>query len=191
MVAVSFLKGLGHEPCLQAHVLVAHLPLDLRSRHQGGHRVDDEHVDAAASHQDLGNVERLLSGVRLGHEEVVHVHSQSPGIAYVQGVLRVDEGDHTAGSLGLGCHVKGQRGLARRLRAVDLHDPSPGDSADPEGQVQGQGTGGNGRDIQHLVLAHLHDGAPAELLLDLRDGLLYRPLPVLLLCHARSSERNA
>jgi hypothetical protein len=42
----------------------------------------DEHV---------GDLERLLAGVRLGHEQLVDVHAELPRVRGVEGVLGVDE----------------------------------------------------------------------------------------------------
>ena len=38
-------QGLGHQAGLQADVGVAHLALDLGPGREGGHRVDDDHVE--------------------------------------------------------------------------------------------------------------------------------------------------
>jgi hypothetical protein len=51
-------------------------------------------------------------------------------------VLGVDEGADAAVALRLGDDVHGQRGLARRLRAVDLDDAAAGIAADAERDVE-------------------------------------------------------
>ena len=43
-------------------------------------------------------------------------------------------------------------------------------AADPQGNVQGQGAGGNDRNIQGLALAEAHDGTLAELFFDLAES---------------------
>ena len=68
--------GLGHQARLQADVRVAHLPLDLGPGHQRRHRVDHDDVEGRGAHQHVGDLERLLAGVRLGHQQLVDVHAQ-------------------------------------------------------------------------------------------------------------------
>ena len=76
MAPVSLRSAWRHEPRLQADVGVAHLALDLRRGHERGDRVDDDDVDGARAHEELGDLERLLAGVRLGDEEVVDVDAE-------------------------------------------------------------------------------------------------------------------
>jgi len=65
-------------------------------------------------------------------------------------------------------HLQGQRGLAGGLRAVDLDHPAARQAADAQRNVEAQGAGGDHLDVlDHLALAQAHDGALAELLLDL------------------------
>ena len=66
-------ERLAHQPRLEADVAVAHLALDLRLRRQRRDRVDGDDVERARAHEQLGDLERLLAGVGLGHEQVVDV----------------------------------------------------------------------------------------------------------------------
>ncbi len=52
---------------------VAHLAFDLGPGHQGRHRVDDQDVDGPAAHQDLGDLQGLLAGVRLADQKLVQL----------------------------------------------------------------------------------------------------------------------
>ena len=131
-------QGLGHQAGLQADVGVAHLPLDLRPGGEGGHRVDDQHVERSRPDQHVGDLEGLLAGVGLGDQQVVDVDADGLGVDRVHGVLGVDVGADAAVALGLGHHVHGQGRLARGLRTEDLDDPAPGEAADAEGEVEGQ-----------------------------------------------------
>ena len=76
-------------------------------------------------------------------EQLVDVDADGLGVDRVHGVLGVDVGADAAVALGLGHDVHGEGGLARRLRAVDLDDPAPGQAADAEGEVEGEGAGGD------------------------------------------------
>ena len=85
-------------------------------------------------------------------------------------MLGVDVGTDAAVALGLGDHVHGEGGLARGLGAVHLDDAAAGQAADAEGQVEGERPRGDRLDPHRGLLAHLHDRALAELLLDLAEG---------------------
>ncbi len=85
----------------------------------------------------------------------------------VHRVLGVDEGADAAASLRLGDHVVDERRLARGLGAEDLDDAPARQAADPKGDVQREGAGGDGRDGHLSLVAHLHDRALAVLPLDL------------------------
>ena len=96
-------------------------------------------------------------------------------------MLGVDERGDAAEALRLGDDVERQRGLARGLRPVDLRDAPARNAADSEGGVEGDGSGGNDGDlVEGAAGAELHDGALAELPLDLRDGQFQRLTPVAL-----------
>ena len=54
-------------------------------------------VDAAGADEGLGDLERLLAGVGLAHEQLVDVDAAGAGVARVERVLDVDErGDAAA-----------------------------------------------------------------------------------------------
>ena len=80
---------------------VAHLALDLRAGHQRGDGVHDDHVDRAGAHERVGDLQRLLAGVRLGDEHGSSMSTpRARGIDGVERVLRVDEGDLAARASG-------------------------------------------------------------------------------------------
>jgi hypothetical protein len=60
----------------------------------------------------------------------------------------------------------------RGLRAVDLNHPASWQTADAEGEIESQRTGGDGRDRHDLPLPHPHDRTLAELLLNLAESHL-------------------
>ena len=183
-------QRLRHEAGLQAHVAVAHVALDLGAGREGGDRVDHDDVDGAGAHEHVADLERLLSRVGLGDEQLVDVDADGLGVDRVHGVLGVDVGADAAGALRLGHHVHGEGGLARGLRAVDLRDPAAGQTADPEGEVEGEGAGGHRADDHRALVPHLHDGALAELLLDAGEAELEGLLLVLVLFHLASPLRT-
>ena len=107
-------QRLGHQPGLQADVAVPHLALDLGPRHQRGHRVDHDEVDRAGADQHVGDLQRLLTGVRLGDQQRVGVDAERLGVVRVERVLGVDERGDAAGRLDARHGVQGDRRLARR-----------------------------------------------------------------------------
>ena len=94
-------------------------------------------------------------------------------------MLGVDEGAHAAGLLRLGDAVQGERGLARRLGAVDLDDAPARQAAHAKREVEPERAGRDGVDLDRaLALAEAHDGALAERALDLSDRRVQGALPV-------------
>src|SRR5690606_29423096 len=83
-------------------------------------------------------------------------------------VFGVDERAGAALALGLGDDLQRQRGLARRLRTVNLDDATARQPTDAKRDVERERTGRDDLDIAHdAPVAHAHDRALAELLLDL------------------------
>ena len=93
---VSFRKRLGHEACLQAHLGVAHLAVDLGFGHQGGHGIHHDDIDGAAAHQGFGDLQGLLAGVRLRDEQLVGLDPELLRIDRVEGMLGIDKGGDAA-----------------------------------------------------------------------------------------------
>jgi hypothetical protein len=90
-VAGELAQRLAHQARVQADVRVAHLALDLGLGRQRRDRVDHHDVHRAGAHQHVGDLERLLAGVGLRHQQVVHVHAELLGVARVERVLGVHE----------------------------------------------------------------------------------------------------
>ena len=163
---------------------VPHLPLDLGTGHEGRHGVHDHHVYGAAADQHLGDLESLLAGVRLGHQQVVHVHTQLAGVPHVQRVLGVDEGRDASLPLGIRDDVEAKRRLPAGLGPVDFADAAPRDATDADRGVEVDGARRDHFDLAvEPIVAHSHDGPLAVGPLDLADrgvqGLLLlvvRPL---------------
>ncbi|SIA98632.1 Uncharacterised protein [Mycobacteroides abscessus subsp. abscessus] len=149
---------------------VTHLALDFCLGNERRDGVDDDNVDAARADQHVGNLEGLLTCVRLGDQEGVRVDAQGARIDGVESVLSVDEGRVAAGLLGVGDSVQGDRGLTGGLGAVDLDDAAARKAADAEGDVESKGTRGDHLNGRAIVITQAHDGALAELLINLRQG---------------------
>src|SRR5687768_9766150 len=89
-------KRLAHETRLETDVAVAHVAFDFGLRHESRDRVDDHDVYRARAHQDLADLERLFTGVRLGDQQTVDVHAELAGIFDVERMLGIDESGDTA-----------------------------------------------------------------------------------------------
>ena len=166
----EFSQGLGHEPCLEPHVRIAHLSLDLRTRDQGRHRVDNDHVQSARSNQRLRDLQRLLPRIGLRDQEVLDIHAELGGVSYVQGMFDIHERREAATALGVGDHVEGESRLPRRLRPEDLGHPPPWNPADAGGVVETERPGGDRENIQlGTIGTKPHDGALPVRTLDLID----------------------
>ena len=128
--------------------VVADFAFEFLLRHQGGDRVDDDHVDGVRLDQHLGDLHRLFAAGRLADQERLQLDAQLLGPSRVEGVLGVDEGRDAAGPLGLGDDVQGERRLAARFRAKDLDDAAAGNALPAQGDVERQAAG---RDPVDLV----------------------------------------
>ena len=148
---------------------VAHLAFDLGPRRERGDRVDHQHVERARADQHVGDFERLLTGVGLRDEQLVGVHADGRGIDRIHRVLGVDVGARAAVALRLGHDVHGERGLTGGLRAEDLDDAAARQAADTQRQVERQRACGDRLDGHVGLVAHAHDRALTELLLDLTE----------------------
>ncbi len=117
---------------------IAHLAFDLGLGRQRRYRVDHHHVYRPRAHQHVGNLERLLAGIRLRHQQVVDLHAELLRVGRIERVLGIDEGSGAAELLRLGDRLQRQGRLARGFRPIDLDHPSPRQAADTERNVQAQ-----------------------------------------------------
>ncbi len=163
-------QRLRHQASLQTHVGVAHLALDLGLGHECCDGVDHDEVDRAGADQHVGDLERLLAGVGLRHEQLIDVDAELAGVLGVECVLGVDERGDTALLLHIGDRVERERRLSGGLRAVDLDDAATRESADAECDVEGDRTGGDHLDRCAIVAAQPHDRALSELPVDLGES---------------------
>src|SRR5215472_7466633 len=149
---------------------VAHFTLELRAGHQGCHRIDDQDVDCSGADQRVRDLERLLSGIRLGNQQLVNVNPELSRIGRVEGVLRVDEGASAASALSLGNHMQSERSLTGAFRSVNLDNAAARQSADTERDIEAQRACGN-----HLgfccgfARSEFHDRALAKGAFDLSE----------------------
>ena len=122
IAAGELAERLAHEPGLQADVRVADFAVEFLLGHQGGHRVDHDHVDGVRFDEHLGDVHRLFAAAGLADEQHFQIDAELLGPAGIEGVFGIDEGGDAAGLLGLGDDVQGERGLAARFGAEDFDD---------------------------------------------------------------------
>ena len=159
-------QRLTHEASLKADMRVAHLTFDLGPRSERSHRVDDDDVERArADAEHVGDLERLLTGVGLRDQELVDVDADG---------LRV-HGDPSGARRR--CRRRCRRCAATRRRhawrastcPTTLGRPRRRPSREPthtEGDVDVPCARGDRLDVHRALLAHPHDRALAELLVD-------------------------
>ena len=149
---------------------IAHLPLDLGAGNERGDGVDDNEIDRAGAHEHVGDLQGLLTCVGLRDQERVDVDAELLRVVGVEGVLGVDERGDAAGPLRVGDGVEGESGLTRGLRPIDFDDAAAREPANAERDVEGDRPGGDHGDRGALVAAETHDGALAELAINLGEG---------------------
>ena len=76
------------------------------------HRVDDDRVERAGADQHVGDLQRLLAGVRAGTPAARRCRRRGSWRTRVERVLGVDERGDAAGRLGVATALQGDRGLA-------------------------------------------------------------------------------
>ena len=128
----------------------------------------DSHVGLQA--RLMSQALRKLTRVGLRDEEVVDVNAELGSVVGVERVLGIDEGGDTARALHVRDGVEGEGRLAGGLRSVDLDDAPARQAADAERDVEGDGARGDHGDRCALVRAEAHDGAFAELTVDLGES---------------------
>jgi hypothetical protein len=172
--ACELAERLRHETRLQTHVGVAHFAVQFGLGDERGDRVDDEHVDGAGADEGLGDFERLLAGVGLRDEEVVHVYTELFGVGGVESVLGIHERREAAVLLRLGDDLQCDGGFARGFRPEDLGDPAAGNAAHPQRSVEADGAGGDNCNRQKSFPgAKADNGTFAKLFFDLCECEFY------------------
>src|SRR5690606_10187715 len=111
-------ERLAHETCLKTRQGVTHFTFDFGARRQGSHRVDDENVDSARTHERIGDLKRLLAGIRLRNQQVFKINAQLAGIDRIERMFRIDECTDTALLLCLRDRVQRQCRLTGAFRAI-------------------------------------------------------------------------
>ena len=137
---------------------VAHFPFQLGTGDQGGDGIDHDDIQGPASNECLGDLQGLLSRIRLRHQELGAVHPQPLRIREIERVFGIDESCGPSGLLGLGDHVQSQRCFPRRFRPIDFNNTAPWQPADPEGEIETERSCGDRRHIgRNLRRPELHD----------------------------------
>ena len=146
---------------------VAHLAFDFRFRGQRRNRIDYDHVHRVRAHEHVGNFQRLLTGIRLGNQQLINVNTQLFRINRVQCVLGIHKGTGFTLFLRFRDNLQSQRGFTGALRAVNLNDPAVRKTTNAQSNIQPKGAGGYGRNRLTGLVAHLHYSTFTELTFDL------------------------
>jgi hypothetical protein len=103
--AGEFAERLRHKTGLHTHGGIAHVAFDFGARNERGHGVDDNDIHSAGADEGFGDLERLFTGIGLGDEQVVNIHTEATGIDGVEGVFHINEGGGAASFLRFGDDV--------------------------------------------------------------------------------------
>ena len=154
---------------------ISHISVDLRLRHQSGHRVHDHYIHSAGANHHLRNLQRLLAVIRLRNIEVINIHADILCIDRIQGMLRVDKTGDPAPFLNLGHHMESHRCFTAGFRAVNLDHTSPRHASQSQGNIQTQRSRGNRFNIHiRTGISQLHHGAFSIRSLNLCQGRVQR-----------------
>ena len=174
-------QRLAHQPRLQAHVLVAHLALDLGAAARAPPPSRPRPGRSRPSARSIvGDLERLLAGVGLRDQQVLDLHAELARVADVERVLGVDERRRRRRGAGISATACSDSvGLARGLRPVDLDDAAARLACRCRARDRGsRAPVENAIDLAiDAVRRHREDRSLAELLLDRGDRVRDRLLP--------------
>ncbi len=152
---------------------VAHVPLDLGLRGEGGYGIHDDDIHGSRSYERFRDIQRLLSVVGLGHPQFIHIDAEVLGVNGIEGVFRVYEGGDAPLLLGFGYGVERERGLSGGFGPIDLDDAPPRIPADSERFVDEDGSRRDDVDSGSVFeRTEFHDGTETELLFDLQPRRL-------------------
>ena len=86
---------------------VPHFAVNLRFRHQGCYRIDNDNVKGARADKHIGYFQRLLAIIRLGDDQGIGINAQLTRIIRVKRMLSIYECCNTAILLGIGDCMQG------------------------------------------------------------------------------------
>ena len=138
-------------------MVVPHLALNFRARHQGRDTVDHHNVHRIRANQSLGDLQRLLARVRLAHIEIAHVYPNLLSIGRIQRVLDIHKTADPSLTLRLRDRMQTERGLPRAFWPVNFDDAAAWISPYPQGKVQTQAPAGDRFDLKLRGVPQLHD----------------------------------
>ena len=133
---------------------IPHLSVNLCLWNESCNRVHDHDIHSTGTNHGLCDLQSLLSVIRLRNIKIINIYANIPGINRIQCMLRVNKARNTAPFLYFCHHMERNRGLTGRLRTVYLDNPSLGDTAQSQCNIQTDRTCGN------RFYIHIHTGFP-------------------------------
>jgi len=158
---------MGHEPGLQADMLITDIAVYLCPGNKSGNRINNNNINRVAAYKNLCNFKGLLSVIRLRNKQVINIDTEAAGVGNIQGMLSIDKGGGSAALLCFGNYVQGQGGFAGRLRTVNLSHPAYRDASDADCNIKAQSSRGNCRHFFCFMGSQPHDRAFTKLFLNL------------------------
>mmetsp|Transcript_64587 Transcript_64587/g.116195 ORF Transcript_64587/g.116195 Transcript_64587/m.116195 type:complete len:449 (-) Transcript_64587:65-1411(-) len=161
---------LTHDASQKTNRKLAHVFVELFLGGKSCHAVDNNNLIKPGLYELDGQVRGILCGARVEEVPQLFVDAELDGIVKVKRTLGVDKSAPAALVLHSGNARQGHGCLAALLRAIDLHDPTKGQTTSKR-QIHSQGPSGEGIHI-HLESVHGHHGSFAVLLVYLALQLL-------------------
>ncbi len=132
---------MAHQAGLQTNVRIAHLTFKFGARDKGSNRIDDQNINRARTHQRVSDFKGLFTGIGLGNQEFVGIHTKLAGISRVKRVFGIDKRTGPAKLLGFGNRVQRQRGFTRTFRTIDFDDTATRQTANAQSDIKTERTG--------------------------------------------------
>ena len=148
---------------------VAHFAFDFSLGNKCRDGVDDNDVNATRTNQHVGNFQRLLTGIRLGDQEVIRVDAEGARIDGIKCVFGVDKCRVSTCFLRAGNCMKCNGRLTGGFRAVDFNDAPSRQTANSKSDIKSQRTSGDHLHRGTRIISQSHDRSLTKLLIDLRE----------------------
>ena len=104
---------MGHESGLQANMMISHVAVNFRPWHEGCHRVNNYDIQAAASHKNFRDFQSLFTKIRLGNQQIFHIHSKAFCVGGIKGMFGINKGGIPSAALGFSNYMQGKGCFSR------------------------------------------------------------------------------
>ena len=155
-------QRLAHQPGLHAHRGHAHLAFEFGLGHEGGNRIDHDHVEGVRAGERFADRQRLLAAVGLRDQQVVEIDAELLCVGRIERMFGVDKRRQASRLLRVGDEVQHQGRLAAGFRSENLDHPTARHAPDAQRQVERERAGGDHVDFDlRAGISQPHDASVA------------------------------